>query len=1308
MKKTVNPSNRASATTQAVSRETAPADCANLPFSPMRSRFVSYWFLIAFVLVACGVVSEASAQGTAPTGITLSVQNGNTFLPTVVETENVVVIGAQAAFTVGSGTLSTDTVVTVSVGGTATAGTDYDGLRKGVRGTLLDGFTLTIPANMTSSTILVLQMPGTNDMVAEGDETVVFSGMADGFTVKSATLTIIDNDTATVILGDVMVGEDAASGTVTVTARLDNAVQGGFTVMAVTADGTATTGSDYTTTTTMLTFAGEASETETFTVPIIDDGDVEGVEMFTVALPELTGTAVPVVITDTATVTITDDDIGLVLTPASLTLDEGANTTYSVALSTLPTDDVMVTIMSDNVDVTFAPPTLTFTATNGQMPQSVTVTAGEDDDVANDVATLTHTAAGGDYAGITADLAVTVTDNDIGLVLTPASLTLDEGATTTYSVALSTLPTDDVMVTIASDNTDVTPAPTTLTFTTTDWATPQTVTLTAAEDDDNAANDVATLTHTAAGGDYAGITADLAVTVTDNDIGLVLTPASLTLDEGATTTYSVALSTLPTDDVMVTIVSDNPDVTFAPTTSLTFTTLNWKTPQSITVTAAEDADLMQEEVTLTHTIDSADTRYAGITDLAVTVADNDIPGLTLTPASLMLDEGATATYTAVLDTLPSADVVVTIAGHGDVTPTPPALTFTASTWNAAQTVTLTAAADTDLADDDATLAHTITSTDTAYAGLTVVNLAVTVTDTTPGLVLTPTTLTLDEGAATTYSVALSTLPTADVMVTIMSDNVDVTFAPPTLTFTATNGQMPQSVTVTAGEDTDLDRDDATLTHTITSTDTDYSNITTTDLVVTVTDNATATAATTTTQLNEQTLTRAAQVMTAGTLAAVGARVDAVAGGRGGSGKPLAYQLGGQSSLRGLLETHGKAMLEESMDYQGLLEGASFVLPLAAANSDSSGTPGALAFWGGLDSRTLAGDEDTLDWDGKVSGFHLGIDRQFSEKLMAGVALSSNQSSFDYKDTVTTTTTGEYRYNSVNLHPYFGWYPSDALRLWGTLGYGSGEIEMETDIETDAVQATDSTQLSLSGGFSRQVLNSARLSGGTNTLSVKGDVSLSSVDVEENAGFAAQEVGSTRLRVLVSGEQQRRLANGGRLMPSLEVGVRFDGGDGVTGSGVELGGGLRYANPGGKLSVAGNIRTLLAGEYDESGVDLTVRLAPQSGRGVSLSVRPVWGRTGSAAERLWNEGASEITGGDTALGGSVDTEVGYGLATTMLGSPGVLTPYTGITAQDDGTSRLRLGGRFAGARGLSLNLEGVRGNTADGASHTVLLRGEVGF
>ena len=119
-------------------------------------------------------------------------------------------------------------------------------------------------------------------------------------------------------------------------------------------------------------------------------------------------------------------------------------------------------------------------------------------------------------------------------------LTLDEGTTTTYSVALSTVPTAEVEVMIASNNGDVTLDPTPLTFTIANWETPQTVTLTAAADND-AVQDDAVLAHTitSTDTDYASITADLAVTVTDNDMaGLTLTPTTLTVDEGATTTYT--------------------------------------------------------------------------------------------------------------------------------------------------------------------------------------------------------------------------------------------------------------------------------------------------------------------------------------------------------------------------------------------------------------------------------------------------------------------------------------------------------------------------------------------------------------------------------------------------------------------------------------------------------------------------------------------------------------------------------------------------------------------------------------------------
>ena len=459
-------------------------------------------------------------------------------------------------------------------------------------------------------------------------------------------------------------------------------------------------------------------------------------------------------------------------------------------------------------------------------------------------------------------------------------------------------------------------------------------------------------------------------------------------------------------------------------------------------------------------------------------------------------------------------------------------------------------------------------------------------------------------------------------------------------------------------------------------------------------------------LNEQILSRTAQAITASAVAAMAGRVEFVAG--GGSSVP-AYLFDGQSSLRGLFDAHGKSMLEGKMEYERLLDGASFALPLSAAEGDSAGNIGATALWGSTDYRRLDGDEDNLKWDGEVVSFHLGMDKRFIRQTLGGVALSWNQSDFGYHDTANRAGShGEYQYNSVNLHPYFGWMPNDDLTIWGTVGYGTGEIE----VNAGGVEcSTDTTQLSMSGGFSRWLLNSTELmSGGATTLNLKGDVSITSVDVEENQkdSFAAQEVGSSRLRVLASGEQQRELTSGGVLIPSLEMGVRYDGGDGITGAGAELGGGLRYANPGGNFTVAGNVRTLLAHDYNESGADFLLRLSPASGRGLSLRVRPAWGKTQSVADKLWNDGANELGGGNAALQSSLDAEVGYGVAATMLGTPGVVTPYTGMTATDGVPNRVRLGGRFAGGNGISLNLEGARKNTSDSVSHTVLLRGEIAF
>ena len=90
------------------------------------------------------------------------------------------------------------------------------------------------------------------------------------------------------------------------------------------------------------------------------------------------------------------------LSPTSLTIAEGGTNTYAVALNTQPTGDVMVDIGSDNTDVTVSSSSLTFTTLNWSAEQTVTVTAGQDADAADDAATLTHDPSGADYCRKTA------------------------------------------------------------------------------------------------------------------------------------------------------------------------------------------------------------------------------------------------------------------------------------------------------------------------------------------------------------------------------------------------------------------------------------------------------------------------------------------------------------------------------------------------------------------------------------------------------------------------------------------------------------------------------------------------------------------------------------------------------------------------------------------------------------------------------------------------------------------------------------------------------------------------------------------
>ncbi|MBN2376265.1 MAG: LamG domain-containing protein [Sedimentisphaerales bacterium] len=198
---------------------------------------------------------------------------------------------------------------------------------------------------------------------------------------------------------------------------------------------------------------------------------------------------------------------------------------------------------------------------------------------------------------------------------------------------------------------------------------------------------------------------------------------------GDPNTYTIEINTEPGDDVIITADPNMDDVDLGNgpgvSKTLTFTALNWETPQTVTVTAVNDSSYQGTRiVTINHSSQSSDTDYEGLLlDLDVNVIDDDVPTVTLDPASLAIPEGESDEYTVVLDMNPKVNVVITIDPNG--TPeangeeinlgsgfnTPITLTFTTSNWSTPQTVTVTVADDVVLEDDrDARLTHTPSST----------------------------------------------------------------------------------------------------------------------------------------------------------------------------------------------------------------------------------------------------------------------------------------------------------------------------------------------------------------------------------------------------------------------------------------------------------------------------------------------------------------------------------------------------------------------------------------------------------------------
>lgn len=616
---------------------------------------------------------------------------------------------------------------------------------------------------------------------------------------------------------------------------------------------------------------------QTVTATGVDDGEQDGNQDFTIitgnatsADPDYSDLAV-----DDVTGSNRDDETpGIVVTPTSglVTTEAGGTATFLVSLQSEPIADVSVALASGRpTEGAVTPASVTFTPLNWASAQVVTVT-GVDDSIADGPqAYVVHvgpsTSSQASYSGLAgSDVSVTNDDDEMArLVVAPLSglTTTEAGGTATFTVALGTEPAASVTVSVASTlSSEGSASPATLTFTTTDWMTAQTVTVAGADDsivDGDQPYEVVVHVSGSADAMYASA-ADKRVSLTnvDNETpGITVSPTSglTTSESGATASFTVVLNAAPTANVVVALSSDTPLEGTAAPASLTFTAANWSTPQTVTVTGVDDsvADGSRAYTVVTAPAGSTDANYAALNaaDVAVTNLDDDSPGVTVTPTSgLMTSEaGTTATFSVVLNVAPVADVSIAFAS-GNVsegTVAPLSVTFTPINWSTPQVITVTGVDDF-IADGSVTYsvnASPTTSASAAYNGLPVSDVMLTNTDNdTAGVTVTPTAglATTEAGGFATFTVVLTSQPRAAVEIDLASNEAGEGAAgPSSVTFTAGNWSTPQTVTITGVDDS---VDDGDIAYTIVSsaamsTDLAYSGMTVSDVSVTNIDNDTA-------------------------------------------------------------------------------------------------------------------------------------------------------------------------------------------------------------------------------------------------------------------------------------------------------------------------------------------------------------------------------------------------------------------------------------------------------------------------------------
>ena len=738
----------------------------------------------------------------------------------------------------------------------------------------------------------------------------------------------------------------------------------------------------------------------------------------------------------------------------------------------------------------------------------------------------------------------------------------------------------------------------------------------------------------------------------DVEVELIVSPTQVTLNEGTSRQYSVVLDAQPEQDL---VVKPRHQAAAHLTTgeALVFSPSNWNIEQHVTVSAIQDADARDHEILISHDIESEGASTTG-PSVVISIHDDDTREVLISKAELRIPEGSFETYSVVLATKPSTDVLVTATSDDSaVVDLFAELTFTPTNWDSPVEVVVDATRDGDALDENVAIHHRVSG----YGEVTMApSVDVLVYDSNvAGVTVSPTLLQLVEGESVTYSVVLGSEPSRSVEITPSSMRPDLVEVEHGVIFTSDNWSVPQNITIRALEDRGHSNEHVSIRHAVSG----YESIDTApSVVVSLQDNDIA--------ASDLVLEKVARTIADQSVSAISRRAKSD-GSSSGFGQSISNSLRAGTSDRqhGYDAKRVLAAIEFSLD--------SLTCPSTQSTVEAPTGDGTLnwfcrfpiSVWGNGDYQRISSDYRIDRFTGGSSTFNLGIDIALSDAWLVGFLASSSAVSADVLELGWTQ---KYSFDITNFYVYAkALYPT--FDGWVTTGRGTGTLDIQSPSSSLSYSSPIETSTSALGG--RALVKRFR----SYDLSVKGQTmwtSLSVLGTElDGAGVVKSHVDATRSRLALEASKLfRRTDQSGSLRPEIQLGLRHDGGSstGDEKMRAEIITGIGYRDASGRIKLSSHVNFSNVLANGEWGGSIQFEIEPfEGGHGFSFRFRPIYGLELTNVVDLWsrndssNQSTSAVNRQRTDY--RVQSFMGYGFTRQHW----VVTPYISIETSDNARS-----------------------------------------